>query len=70
MADNLTVGLAQIAPVWLNREKTISKCAKRTFPGRFPIVIKSQQTVMLDLIRYPVLSLDSGVRQIDMIPRL
>ena len=25
MADNLTVGLAQIAPVWLNREKTISK---------------------------------------------
>ncbi len=25
MTDNLTVGLAQIAPVWLNRKKTISK---------------------------------------------
>jgi hypothetical protein len=23
--DSLTVGLAQIAPVWLNREKTLAK---------------------------------------------
>ncbi len=27
--DKLTVGLAQIAPVWLNREKTLEKVLAR-----------------------------------------
>jgi predicted amidohydrolase len=31
--DSLTVGLAQIAPVWLNREKTLADCPEMLANG-------------------------------------
>ena len=30
-SDNLKVGLAQIAPVWLDREKTLEKMARESW---------------------------------------